>query len=140
MIGSRRDMFLWLAGLAAAPAGGIESPTLPTKAYRFEVLPVRTHGANSSRPVFEGASFTGASIELHETDLAPGETPHPPHHHRHEEMFLIREGTVEVTLAGEGSRLGPGSVAFVASDAEHGIRNVGTTHAQYFVLTLDRNP
>jgi quercetin dioxygenase-like cupin family protein len=62
--------------------------------------------------------------------------PHPSHRHRQEEMFLIREGTVEVTIAGRSTRLGPGGVAFIASNEEHGILNAGSTHAEYFVLAL----
>jgi quercetin dioxygenase-like cupin family protein len=62
--------------------------------------------------------------------------PHAAHRHRHEELFLIREGTVEVTIAGRSTRLGPGGVAFIASNEEHGIRNAGSTHAEYFVLGL----
>jgi len=89
----------------------------------------------------DGVTHTGFHIELHETDLAPGSRPHPPHHHLHEEIFLIRQGTVEVTIAGKSSSLGPGSVAYIASNVEHGIRNAGDQHAQYFVLALgtDRN-
>ena len=49
---------------------------------------------------------------------------------------MIHEGTLEVTISGRSAKLGPGSVAYVASGEEHGWRNVGTTRAQYFVLAL----
>jgi mannose-6-phosphate isomerase-like protein (cupin superfamily) len=42
-------------------------------------------------------------------------------------MFLIREGTLEVTINGQSTRLDRGSVAFVGSNDEHGIRNPGTS-------------
>jgi len=52
-------------------------------------------------------------------------------------MFLLREGTVEVTINGKNYRLSsPGSAAFVASNDQHGIRNVGNTPAQYFVVAV----
>jgi quercetin dioxygenase-like cupin family protein len=65
--------------------------------------------------------------------------PHPPHHHLHEEMFLVREGTIEVTISGQSSRLAPGSVAFVGSNDEHGIHNAGPTPAEYFVVALGKD-
>ncbi len=136
---TRKEFFMSLPALAGATSQISEKPSLPSRAFRFEDLPVRSRGQNTFRSVLDGATHWGLPIEVHETDLAPGEMPHPPHHHRHEEMFLIREGTVEVTLAGDRSRLGPGSAAFVASNEEHGIRNVGTGHAQYFVLALGRD-
>jgi quercetin dioxygenase-like cupin family protein len=52
-------------------------------------------------------------------------------------MIFIREGTLEVTISGKSDKLGPGSVAYVASNEEHGWRNVGTTTAHYFVLAFD---
>ena len=49
---------------------------------------------------------------------------------------MLREGTMEVTIEGKTTRLGPGSVVFVASNEEHGWKNVGTDRAKYFVLAL----
>jgi len=124
--------------VVAAAADGESRSSLASKAYRFEDLPAHTSNGNAFRPVLEGEAHTGAFIELHESDLAPGGMPHPPHHHAHEEMFLIREGELEVTIAGKTTRLGPGAVAFVASNEEHGVRNPGMTHAQYFVLAFGK--
>lgn len=133
---SRREMFLLLPALAASARPGPASGSLPAKAYRFEDLPVKREGDNSFRSIFDGKTHAGFPLELHESDLAPGAMPHPPHRHVHEEMFLVGEGIVEVTLAEQSTRLGPGSAAFVASNVEHGIRNVGPSQARYFVLAL----
>ena len=135
---SRRKLALLLPALAAAqanPAGDL----LPSRTYRFEDLPVRTSGRNRSRAVLNGKTRSGFAVQLHQTELAPGEMPHAAHRHLHEEAIFLREGTLEVTISGQSSRLGPGSVAFVASNEEHGWRNVGTTPAHYFVLALGRD-
>jgi len=128
-----------LAVLAAERGARAAASVLPSRAYRFEDLPAHTSAGNTFRPVLEGELHTGAYIELHESALAPGAMPHPAHHHVHEEMFLVREGSLEVTIAGKSSRLDPGSVAYVASNQEHGIRNAGTTPAQYFVLAFGKD-
>jgi len=132
---SRRDLSVLLPAFAATRAAA-ESPALPSKTFRFEDLAVRSSGPNRMRAVLEGATHAGVPIELHITELAPGEAPHPPHHHVHEEMILILEGTVEVTIRDRRTTLGPGSAAFVASNEQHGWRNVGTGGARYFVLAL----
>ena len=49
---------------------------------------------------------------------------------------MMREGTLEVTIEGRTSRIGPGSAAYVASNQEHGVHNPGPGHAQYFVFAL----
>lgn len=136
---SRRDFGLILPFLTAGSLAAAEKSTLPSKTYGFESLPVRTDGQNSRRSVLEGATHKGFPIELHITELAPGLAPHPPHQHVHEEMIMIREGTLEVTISGRSTTLGAGSVAYVASNEEHGWRNVGAGRAQYFVLALGQN-
>ena len=73
-------------------------------------------------------------MEVHETTLAPGSSPHPPHHHKHDEMFLMSKGSLEVTIAGKTTVIGPGSAAYVHSEEVHGVRNPGTVDAQYFVV------
>jgi quercetin dioxygenase-like cupin family protein len=134
---TRRDLSKVLGVLAAARASA-QSAVLPSKTYLYESLTVRNNGANQQRAVFKGETHTGFPVELHETDLAPGEAPHPPHNHVHEEMIIIREGNMEVTISGNTSKLGPGSVAWVASGEQHGWRNVGTTRARYMVMALGR--
>lgn len=89
-----------------------------------------------SRQFLKGKTHSGYPIDLHETELPAGKAPHPPHHHVHEEMLLIREGLLEVAIDGKATRLGAGSVAYLASNQQHGWRNVGTTTARYFVLAL----
>lgn len=135
---SRRDLSLLLPVFIAAKAAG-QNRVLASKTYRYEDLPVHNEGPNRGRPIFEGETHTGVLIELHETELAPGQMPHPAHHHLHEEMILVREGTMEVTIAGKPATLGPGGVGYVASGEEHGWRNVGTGPARYFVLAVGRD-
>jgi mannose-6-phosphate isomerase-like protein (cupin superfamily) len=134
---SRRDLSLLLPALLAPRADG-EGNILPSECFAFNELPVKTNPQthNESRQVLHGETHTGYPIDLHITRLAPGQMPHPPHHHEHEEMMLIQEGMLEFTIAGVGKRIGPGSVAYVHSNEEHGLKNVGDVMAQYFVLAF----
>jgi quercetin dioxygenase-like cupin family protein len=120
-------------------AGAAAESRIASKTIGFRELPVQSSGPNQIRPVLEGATHAGVPIELHITELAPGQAPHPPHHHVHEEMIMILEGTVEVNIRDSSATLGPGSVAFVASGDQHGWHNVGTDRARYFVLALGRD-
>ena len=113
-----------------------QQSALPSAMYPFDKLPARVTNNVEVHHVLKGKLATGESLEVHETMLPPGGTPHPPHHHVHSEMWLIREGTVEITVNGTSYRLGPGSVGFVHSNDEHGIKNVGVTPATYFVVAI----
>jgi len=133
---ARRELCMLLPALVVTSARRSENTGLPSKVYSFESLSLQTSGQNAFRPILGGKTHEGFRVALHETDLAPGAMPHPPHHHEYEEVFLIREGLLQVTIGERSSNLGPGSVAYIGSNEEHGIRNVGHSHAQYFVLEL----
>jgi mannose-6-phosphate isomerase-like protein (cupin superfamily) len=117
-------------------ASAQQDTAMPSKMYPFEKLPVRTPNNAQIRDVLKGKLATGEPLEVHETTLPPGGAPHPAHHHVHSEMWLIREGTVEITVNGTSYRLEPGSVGFVRSNDEHGIKNVGPAPATYFVVAI----
>ena len=138
---TRRDMCLLLPAVlfpaVVRPEDvAAQDGSMPSGMYPFEKLPIRTPNNAQIRDVLKGKLATGESLEVHETTLLPGGAPHPPHHHMHSEMWLIREGTVELTVNGTSSLLGPGSVGFVHSNDEHGIKNVGATPATYFVVAV----
>ena len=118
------------ATLAAAP----DAETIASFVKPFDQLPVKQNETNTSRAILNGKTESGCVMEVHETTLGPGMSPHPPHHHKHDEMFLILKGSLELTIAGKTSTIGPGSAAYVHSNEEHGARNPGTVDAQYFVV------
>ncbi len=117
-----------------------QKPAMPSKVYKFEEMTVRDNGQNKSRAILEGWTAQGYGLETHMTELAPGMMPHAPHSHAHAEMVMILEGTLEITIEGKMDKAGPGSVAYVAPGEHHGWKNVGTTRARYFIVTLGREP
>ena len=142
---SRRDLAALVPALAAAQAAAPQSPAapqkdapLPSKAYRFEDLPVKVNGQNQSRAVFNGRNHAGYPVELHMTELGPGQSPHPPHRHVHEEILMLQTGALDVTLSGTVTRVTAGSVVYANSNDEHGWKNPGPGRAQYFVMTIGR--
>src|SRR6266568_6537857 len=104
---SRRDLAVLLPALAAAqtpapkPAG---KPTLASKAYRYEDLPVKVNGENKSRDVFNGKNHSGFPVDIHITELGPGQMPHAAHHHVHEEIVMLQTGALDITIEGKVTR------------------------------------
>jgi mannose-6-phosphate isomerase-like protein (cupin superfamily) len=137
---TRRELCLLfpsaLVPTLAAETQSEQQASLPSAMYPFEKLTAHTSNKAEIRSVLKGKLPTGESLEVHETTLPPGSSPHPPHRHEHSEMWLIREGTVEITVNGTSNHIGPGSVGFVRSNDEHGIKNVGASPATYFVVAV----
>jgi mannose-6-phosphate isomerase-like protein (cupin superfamily) len=146
---TRRDLAFILPALGLASTGltdaqtdDSEQPlTVHSGVYSFEKLPVRhSAGGAATRPVLRGKLPTGEVVELHETTLMPGQMPHPAHKHVHSEFMLMREGAVEFMFEGKSEQLGPGGVAYAASGEMHGLKNVGTVPANYFVIAIGTEP
>lgn len=142
---SRRDLGLLLPALAATAAAqekGAPKATpkkLASKAYVYEKLAAKQNGENTGRAVFNGLTHSDYPVELHITELGPGQQPHAPHRHVHEEVLMLRTGELDVTMNGETTRVTAGSVVYVASNDLHGWKNPGSTPAQYFVIALGPN-
>ena len=134
---TRRDIAV--AIVPATAAAGVmharaASPVLGSTAFAWESLTAKPTAVGEVRQVVRQATATLDELEIHITTLNPGQTPHPPHQHPDEEVLCVKEGTVESLVNGETRRVGPGSVIFQAANQIHGLRNVGTTPATYFVI------
>ena len=150
---TRRDLGLLLPSLVAAGATALDAqqaapaadnsveklPVMRTQHFKYDELPVTTNGQNRQKRMFTAKTHTGFKIESHQSDIAPGEVHHPPHQHLREEMMLIREGVMELTIAGKAYRLGPGDVGVIGSNELHNAKNVGTTRAVYFIVNIGRD-
>ena len=146
---TRRDVALMLPAFGVLGRGSgdarnedSEQPLLSHSAtFSFDQLPVKQSPSGAvTRAVVDGKLPTGEMVEMHETTLQPGQIPHPAHKHVHSEFMLIREGTVEFTAEGKPHRLGPGGVGYAASGEMHGLKNVGTIPANYFVIAIGAEP
>jgi quercetin dioxygenase-like cupin family protein len=126
MDATRRSLLQAIPMLAASSALASDSPTLTSFIKPYSELPVKQNGQNESRSILNGVTHSGDHLEVHETTLAPGGSPHPPHRHEHEELLLMMSGTLAVTIEG--------GAAFFHSNELHGARNPGTEKAQYFVV------
>lgn len=137
MIPSQRDLAaISSALLASLAANAGEEKQLPSQVCVFQDMPVHHSKTLEFRSIVSGKTVDGCNIAVHESSLAPQTEPHPPHRHRGEEIFLMLGGTLEVTINGESSRISRGSVAFIGSGDQHGIRNPGEIPARYYVIEL----
>jgi quercetin dioxygenase-like cupin family protein len=125
---------LFTAGATIAISSAAPRAVLPSTAFDWDSVPVRTTEYGSVRQVVRSPTATLDELEIHITTLKPGQTSHAPHQHPNEELLIVKEGTVEALVNGEWKKLGVGSVIFQASNQLHGIRNVGAGSATYHVV------
>jgi mannose-6-phosphate isomerase-like protein (cupin superfamily) len=137
---TRRELCVLMPALmATATSFSAEKPennnaALPSAIYDLKNLQVEGDKDHRYIPVFQGNTYAGMHVELHETELAAGGLVHGLYSHPGDELFLVREGTLEVEFNGKRSQVGPGSVAYVASNTVYAIRNTSNQSARYFVF------
>jgi len=148
----RRDLFAAFSAFAVLAAADGEAQAQPpaigrmttaqlskSRVIRYKDIPVRKlDNGGVQRPVMSGTLPTGEFIEVHETVLPAGKTPHPPHHHPNSEWLFIQSGKLEYNDNSKIVPVGPGDIVFSASNVSHGLNNVGTTDAAYIVFSVSK--
>jgi len=109
-------------------------PIMHSRVFDWGALKVEQTKSGERRAVFDGPTATLENFECHITTLNPGQAPHAAHRHADEEMMIVREGTIESVQEGQTNRVEAGGIIFEGSNEMHGIRNVGTNRATYFVV------
>jgi len=119
-----------------------KTDTLLSGVYSWNRLEPQKEDTRVGRQILEGKTFALSDLEVHASTLEPGKAPHPPHvHNDQEELIIVKEGHVKITIAGKSKTLGAGSIAFAMAHDEHGIENAGNTIATYYILKYQgRNP
>jgi quercetin dioxygenase-like cupin family protein len=77
------------------------------------------------RPLLTNAM--GSAIEIFDT-RGPANAGPPPHQHPWEEIYVVLEGELEVSIDGQVQVITAGGVAHVPANVTHGYRNVSDAH------------
>jgi quercetin dioxygenase-like cupin family protein len=138
---TRRDFFvaavstvIAVAGVALAQSNG--KPVMHSCVFNWADLKAVPTKTGERRTVFNAPTPAFANFDCHITTLNPGEAPHPPHRHADEEIMIVKEGTLEALQGDKTNIVTTGGIIFEASNELHGLRNIGTNRATYFVFKM----
>jgi quercetin dioxygenase-like cupin family protein len=102
--------------------------------YGWSADDTKANDWGAVRQVMRAPTPTLDELEIHISTLDPGKSPHAPHQHQHEELLILKEGTLETFQSGTTRRVGPGGIIFQASNELHNVTNVGQKPATYYVI------
>jgi XRE family transcriptional regulator, regulator of sulfur utilization len=86
-------------------------PLMKSRVFNWADLPAQQTRAGERRPVFDAPTTTLARFQCH-----------------------VKDGVIEAVLEGKTNRVEAGGIIFCASNELHGLRNIGTNRATYYVL------
>lgn len=129
-----KSLFVFIFVFFSIAAIG-QTDTVKAQVYSWKNLKPVKEETRERRQILEGSTFALQNLEIHTTTLEPGQSPHPPHvHAAEEELIIIKEGKLSVTINGKTEVLGKGSVAMAMPGDMHGFNNAGDTKATYYVI------
>lgn len=136
---TRRDLLVAAVSISLAFTGialaqSVGKPVMHSSVFNWSDLKAVPTKVGESRGVFDAPTPALAEFECHITTLNPGEAPHPPHRHADEELMVIREGALEALQGDKTNIVTTGGIIFEASNELHGLRNIGTNPATYYVF------
>lgn len=119
---------------APPPASSPAKELLKSQVVDWTALQAVAIPNGERRLVLDGPTATVDLLHVHVTSLAVGQASGEAVRHPRDEVLIVKEGEVEVSLDGATRRAGPGAVLFFASGAVTRLRNVGTGPATYYVI------
>lgn len=138
---TRRDftvavVSVFVTAAVVAFAQSVAKPVMHSCVFNWRSLKVQPTKTGERRSVFDAPTPALEDLEMHITTLNPGESPHQPHRHAAEELMIIKDGTLEALQGDQTNIVTAGGIIFEASNELHGLRNIGTNRATYYVLKI----
>lgn len=137
----RRALSLLPILASVAAAGSLAEDSLPqlteSHAYSLKSLKaVQQKSGWETRQVLRGKIADGEALDIHHSVLPAGQIPHPPHRHKHAELMVLLDGTIDFYNNGVTEHMVSGDIAFAAPNRLHGWKNVGDRPAKYYVIAI----
>ena len=133
----QKILFLFVAMLSTCFLKAQKTDSIKSAVYALNKIQPKKEKTSTSRQIFRGNTLDLAYFEMHTTTLEPGQAPHPAHTHGDtEEVIIVKQGMVKLTINGHRTTIGPSSVAVIMPGDEHGIENDGNENATYYIVKM----
>jgi quercetin dioxygenase-like cupin family protein len=126
---------VWATEVAEGQAGSL--PFLESGVYKPSPAKAGSQEGHSSSRYAMGMLKAGnIRVEMHESTQQVGAPHEPVGTHLHSEIWLVREGTLDLTTNGVTRRMVAGDVGICIAGDKHYVQNAGDTPVTYFVVTV----
>lgn len=132
-----KPIFLTITALACFFAQA-QQGSITSKVFAWKDLVVEKDSSTYFMKVANGPTATLSNLEMRVIELDPGKTHHASLAYvEAEELIIVKEGNLKVTVKGTATIVGPGGVALIMPGDEHSFENTGKALAVYYVLRFN---
>ena len=118
----------------APPAAASAKEPMKSQVFEWAALKAVAIPNGERRMVLDGPTATVDLLHVHVTSLGVGQVSGDAVRHPRDEVLIVKEGEVEVSLDGTTQNAGPGAILFFASGAVTRLKNIGAGPATYYVI------
>jgi (S)-ureidoglycine aminohydrolase len=109
--------------------------------YVWNDSPVEKTETGSKRSIVRGTATDFESMDISAITLEQGKAVAETSQADFEEMVVVKDGSLKITINGESKTVGRGSVAIIIPGDEHSYANAGDGETTYYVLRYkSKNP
>ncbi|GAA4742586.1 cupin domain-containing protein [Flavisolibacter ginsenosidimutans] len=118
-------------------AADAQTDSLPSAVYPWNKYPATQSNGRESRTILKGSTTDLARLNIHTSSLGAGQTNHPLQAYSdREEIILVKEGFLKVTINDSSKTLGPSSIVLIEAGDKQQFQNTSDKPAMYCVLTF----
>ena len=123
--------------LLGAAASSSHSENIPSMAYQWSDPVVRVGHNSASNILFEGTTTHLASLKLEAYALAGGASTTSTTPRNLEQLILVKDGALSVTIEDQTQTIARGSVAMLMPGQKHQLESVGDSRATYYLMSYN---
>lgn len=112
-----------------------QTDSVRSAVYSWKDLKSEKVEGRERKQVLKGATLDLAELEIHTSTLEAWQSPHPPHvHDDFEELIIVKEGKLKVTIKDSSRILSAGGLALIIAGDKHGFQNATDKPVTYYIL------
>jgi (S)-ureidoglycine aminohydrolase len=114
-----------------------QTDTLPSAVYKWSDLKPEKTSTGERRPLLKGSTLDLATLQIHTSTLGAGKTNHQPRAlNDREELVIVKEGNLKVTIKDSSKILGAGGLALIVAGDEQSFSNPFNEPVTYYVIAF----
>ncbi|MGA3284183.1 MAG: cupin domain-containing protein [Verrucomicrobiota bacterium] len=136
----RKFLSLFLLALCSASALMAQTP-IRSDVYAWKDSPVEKTKTGSKRSIIKGMATDFQYMDISATTLKKKKTENEGVYTDFEELVIVKDGRLKITIGGESKTVGRGSVAVIMPGDQHSFENAADGETTYYVFRYrSKNP
>jgi len=132
-VSKRKFLSLCLLALCSASALMAQTP-IKSDVYTWKDSPMEKNKTGSKRSIVNGTATHFQYMDISATTLEKDKAEDKVSHADFEEMIIVKDGSLKITINGESKTVGRGSVAIIMPGDEHSFANAADGETTYYVF------